>query len=420
MIIIKMRKQYCKYHNANLKITLDNFDKKIDDLDKKREKKTQYLTRKAEFANLLYLTGERYCASNFFATLFWKTKTEYNNIDSVIKCERKYIQCCISYENNDLVKANILARELIEQYRELMERDLYMSWNEADPMKNFLKMRLSDALFYKNMTTHDFDMKEAQESVQYYNEIIKHLHKIKEWDREIKAYFYNSQGYTLYHMSKHTSDEKRMKYLNQAQKKLEDAVINVTYKGRYKRNLGLIYQAKGQYKEARETYKKAFAKDPSDYKAYNTVAALDLKEFDKEAGIDNRNKTLLDKIVFKDEIRQKWQSVLDDDIKYCKSAERICFSFVDTHYNMAKAYLYKYICEGRANPDLLNLAKEQISIANNLDPDAPGTMFIRRNIYEADGKFEEAYKCVDEKLIKENDRNDKLRKRYKEKINKIS
>ena len=67
----------------------------------------------------------------------------------------------------------------------------------------------------------------------------------------------------------------------------------------------------------------------------------------------------------------------------------------------------------------MNLAKEQISIANNLDPDAPGTMFIRRNIYEADGKFEEAYKCVDEKLIKENDRNDKLRKRYKEKINKM-
>ena len=44
---------------------MDNFDKKIDDSDKKREKKTQYLTRKAEFANLLYLTGERYCASNF-------------------------------------------------------------------------------------------------------------------------------------------------------------------------------------------------------------------------------------------------------------------------------------------------------------------------------------------------------------------
>ena len=46
MIIIKMRKQYCKYHNANLKITLDNFDKKIDDLDKKREKKHNFLPEK--------------------------------------------------------------------------------------------------------------------------------------------------------------------------------------------------------------------------------------------------------------------------------------------------------------------------------------------------------------------------------------
>lgn len=405
-------------HSENLKATLDDFEKRIDDSDEKREKKTQYLTRKAEFANLLYLTGERYCASNFFATLFWKTKTEYSNIDSVIKCERKYVQCCISYEKNELVKANILARELVEQYRELMSEDPYMSWDEADPMKNFLKMRLSDTLFYKNMTTHNFDMREAQESIRYYNEIIKHLNKIIEWDREIKAYFYNSQGYTLYHMSRHALDSKREKYLNRAQKKLEDAVINIPYKGRYRRNLGLIYQAKGQYKEARKTYKEAFIKDPSDYKAYNTVAALDLKEFDKETGIDNRNKILLDKMVFKDEIKQRWQSIIDDDIKWCKSAERICFSFVDTHYNMAKAYLYKYICEERTNPVLLDLAKVQISIAENLNPDAPGTMFIKRNICEADGNFEEAYKCVDEKLIKENDRNDKLRGRYKEEMKK--
>ena len=85
---------------------------------------------------------------------------------------------------------------------------------------------------------------------------------------------------------------------------------------------------------------------------------------------------------------------------------------------MAKAYLYKYICEERTNPVLLDLAKVQISIAENLNPDAPGTMFIKRNICEADGNFEEAYKCVDEKLIKENDRNDKLRGRYKEEMKK--
>ena len=125
---------------------------------------------------------------------------------------------------------------------------------------------------------------------------------------------------------------------------------------------------------------------------------------------------MLDEIVFKDEIKQKWQSIIDQDISWCKTAEKLCFSFVDTHYNMAKAYLYKYICEERTDSRLLELANEQINIAEELNPDAPGTVFIRRNIYEAEGNFVKAYECVGENLIKRNDKNAKLRNRYEEKI----
>lgn len=166
-------------------------------------------------------------------------------------------------------------------------------------------------------------------------------------------------------------------------------------------------------------YKEAVEKDPLDYKAYNTVAALDLKEIDKAVAIDDRNEILLDELVFADEIKQKWQSVIEEDIRWCKIAEKLSFSFVDTHYNMAKAYLYKYIFEERTDSRLLELAKEQIGIAKGLNPDAPGTKFIQRNIYEADGNFKEAYECVGEDMIKkddENDKNAKLRKRYDEKM----
>ena len=382
---------------------------------KKKEKKLQHVTKKVEFVNLLYLTGQRYYASDFFANLFWNTKMEYSNIDSIIKYEKQYIYCCQYYENNQKTKANIIACDLVKYYQELMSEKPYTIWADDDPMKNFLKMRLSDVLFYKNMTTDKFDMEEAAASIEYYNEIIKHKSEIKSWDDEIKAYFYNSQGYTLYHMSKHTVDRKK-EYLDAALEKLKRAALDSPYKGRYKRNLGLIYQSKGKYNDARNTYIEALKMDPQDYKAYNTVTALDLKKFDEVTGIEDRTEILLDKIVFTDEIKQKWESIIDKDIRWCKVAEKISFSFVDTHYNMAKAYLYKYICEERTDSRLLDLAKEQIGIAEDLDSDAPGTIFIRRNIYEAEGNFAKAYKCVKNELIEENDKNDKLRKIYLERM----
>ena len=399
------------------KEVFENYEKRIDDSDEEREKKVQYLTTKTEFANLLYLTGERYYASDFFANLFWSTKVEYNNIDSIIKYEKKYIYCCRCYENNEKAKANMLACDLAERYWDLMCEQPYTIWAETDPMKNFLRMRLADILFYKNMTANAFNMEEAKTSVNYYEEIMDHPNEIKLWDDEIRAYFCNSQGYMLYQMSRHVSDrDKKEEYLDKALEKLDYAVSKAPYKGRYRRNLGLIYQSRDKYEEARETYIAAFKTDPLDYKAYNTVVALDLKAFDKDSGIDDRNEILLDEIVFKDEIKQKWQSIIDQDISWCKTAEKLCFSFVDTHYNMAKAYLYKYICEERTDSRLLELANEQINIAEELNPDAPGTVFIRRNIYEAEGNFVKAYECVGENLIKRNDKNAKLRNRYEEKI----
>lgn len=400
----------------NIRNTLKNYDKRIDDLDEERVKRLRYLTRKVEFINLLYLTGNRYYASDFFANLFWNTSAEYSNIDNIIKSERRYIQCCIYYENNEKKKTNRLACDLIIEYKKMMLEPPYTTCPINDPMKNFVRMRLSDSYFYKNMTMADineFNKREAEISIQYYQEIIENKSEIKAWDDEILAYFYNSQGYTRYHIYKHTlfeTTEDGIDYLKKTLNILEDAVSKAPYKGRYKRNLGLVYQALDDYNEARKNYKEASEDDPLDYKAYNAVVALDLKEFDKKYGISNRSETLLNKIVFTDKMQEECRKHIDEDIMFCQTAEKICFSFIDTHFNMAKAYLYKYLCEGRSDAELLRQAHEQIDIAEKLNPNVLGTLYVKRNIYEAEGNFEKAYEYAE--MIGSKGDNDTLIKIY--------
>lgn len=415
---------YNVVNKEDIEEALKEYDRRIIDLDKEREKRLQFFSKKTEFINLLYITGKRYCASNFFANLFWNTKEEYSNIDKVIKCERKYIQCCSFYENNERKKANKLARDLVDEYIDLKSEPPYTTSNESDPMKNFIRMRLSDALFYKNMTVDrgdEFDLKEVKKSIQYYQEIIENPSEIRKWDDEILAYFFNTQGYLMHQMCKHMSSEmekKHNKYENKALQKLEKAVLKAPYKGRYKRNLGLIYQNKNNYEKARETYKEAMQKDPLDYKAYNTIVALDLKKIDQETGIQGRKSTLLNEMDFSDDKTQKWLDKIKEDIALCRSAERIDFSFVDTHYNMAKAYLYRYLWEGKNNPDLLQEAHEQIKIAKSLDSQSLGALFIERNIYEAEGKLEDAFKCAESGLLGDKGDNKDLKEIYDERINK--
>ena len=413
---------YNVVNKEDVEKTLGEYDKRIIDLDKDREKRLQFFTKKAEFVNLLYLTGNQYCASEFFANLFWNTKEEYSNIDNVIKCERKYIQCCTYYENNRKEKANRLACELMDEYKELMSEPPYTTCSETDPMKNFLRMRLSDAIFYKNMTVpiEKLNLTEVEKSVRYYEDIINNPSEIRVWDDVVLAYFYNSQGYLIYNMGKHISNklcDKNRAYMDAAQKKLKEATRKAPFRGRYKRNLGLVYQFQDDKKTA-ETYKDAMKTDPLDCKAYNTVAALSLKKIDKDCGINDRveKNVLLDEMDFSGEAVQKYLKDIDDDIVWCRIAEKINFSQVDTHFNMAKAYLYKYLWEGRENSEFLKIAHEQIGIAERLSSDTAGTMYVKRNIYEAEGKFEEALECANNKLIIKSGDNPGLLKKYGERV----
>ena len=305
-----------------------------------------------------------------------------------------------------------------------MSKPPYTICAENDIMKNFVKMRMSDALFYKNMTVdnpNEFIMNEAEKSIQYYQEIIDHPSEINVWDEEILAYFYNSQGYTSYYMSRNVAagkSEVRDQYLNKALGKLKAAVENAPNKGRYRRNLGLVYQAQNDLDKAHKTYEEAVENDPLDCKAYNTVVALDLKDIDREFGINDRDEILLNEMTFNDE-NHKWKKMLDKDITLCRTAEKISFSLVDTHYNMAKAYLYKYLFEGKTNTGLLEQAHEQIDIAKGLNPKSIGALYTRRNIYEAEGNFQKAFECANEELIKERGDNPKLLARYGERLKKL-
>ena len=84
---------------------------------------------------------------------------------------------------------------------------------------------------------------------------------------------------------------------------------------------------------------------------------------------------------------------------------------------MAKAYLYKYLWE--KNSEFLKIAHEQIGIAERLSSDTVGTIYIKRNIYEAEGKFKEALKCAENELIAEGGDNKALKKKYNQRVRQL-
>ena len=379
---------------------IEEYNEEMLILEQKREEKMQFIFKKTVFINLLYMTGKRYYASEFFADLFWNTDKEYEKLDLIIEYEKEYIQCCRFYENSEKLNANRVAEDLIAKYKELGSKEPYTEYADTDPMKNFIRMRLSDVYFYKNMTCdkEQFNLQEMKESVELYETVIDNPSKIEFWDEKVDAYFCNSQGYTLRTMSKHEENEKKkLDYQNSALNKLSVAVSKQPNNGRYNRNLGLVYEDKGDLEKACERYKKAVQIDSFDYKAYNTVVSVELKRLEEEYGIKGRKEKLLNEIDFSNP--KDWIEKIDNDILQCQKAEKLMFTFVDTHYNMAKAYMYKYLLEGKVKKELLKAAHNQIDIALELDPKSAGALYTKRNIYEAEGNYAEAKNCAENEVI---------------------
>ena len=206
---------------------IEEYNEEMLILEQKREEKMQFIFKKTVFINLLYMTGKRYYVSEFFADLFWNTDKEYEKLDLIIEYEKEYIQCCRFYENSEKLNANRVAEDLIAKYKELGSKEPYTEYADTDPMKNFIRMRLSDVYFYKNMTCdkEQFNLQEMKESVELYETVIDNPSKIEFWDEKVDAYFCNSQGYTLRTMSKHEENEKKkLDYQNSALNKLSVAV----------------------------------------------------------------------------------------------------------------------------------------------------------------------------------------------------
>ena len=379
---------------------IEEYNEEMLILEQKREEKMQFIFKKTVFINLLYMTGKRYYVSEFFADLFWNTDKEYEKLDLIIEYEKEYIQCCRFYENSEKLNANRVAEDLIAKYKELGSKEPYTEYADTDPMKNFIRMRLSDVYFYKNMTCdkEQFNLQEMKESVELYETVIDNPSKIEFWDEKVDAYFCNSQGYTLRTMSKHEENEKKKRdYQNSALNKLSVAVSKQPNNGRYNRNLGLVYEDKGDLEKACERYKKAVQIDSFDYKSYNTVVSVELKRLEEEYGIKGRKEKLLNEIDFSNP--KDWIEKIDNDILQCQKAEKLMFTFVDTHYNMAKAYMYKYLLEGKVKKELLKAAHNQIDIALELDPKSAGALYTKRNIYEAEGNYAEAKNCAENEVI---------------------
>ena len=58
----------------------------------------------------------------------------------------------------------------------------------------------------------------------------------------------------------------------------------------------------------------------------------------------------------------------------------------------------------------------KLVLPKRLSSDTASTMYVKRNIYEAEGKFEEALECANNKLIIKSGDNPGLLKKYGERV----
>ena len=213
----------------------------VNDLEKAllRLDKLEVLFMRYCFMSELEKTKYIYEISGYLYDEFEWVKDENINYGILFEIEKNYALCYASYEKNLWERSREYAQDTILLINSVRNRK-----DNANILKKYLDIRLSDMYFYKNISLprsgdKSMDKKEIDKSIVLYGKILEEFENsdIDEEAKKIyKAYILNSQGYSQYMYYKDNDDEK----VKEAQDKLEQ-VVNLNGKGRYHRNLGLIY-----------------------------------------------------------------------------------------------------------------------------------------------------------------------------------
>lgn len=147
----------------------------------------------------------------------------------------------------------------------------------------------------------------------------------------------------------------------------------------------------------KEYYKKSIKQDVTDYKSYNTYAALTLSYYDNVYKIRERTSLLCD-MSFNNTPLSKNVSPIDlcnECIEYLEIAKNICPTDAQSYYNLGKAYLYKYLFNGKSLQEYWDKGLNYLKQAKILNSETSSYKYILRNLYEAKGDLENAKKIND-------------------------
>lgn len=377
---------------------VDNQKKALHNLEKSKEE-LQRIQKKNYFIDMLRYSAEKYYGSKFFMCLIDEKVNEFSDIDKLINLEKQYYECCNKYEKNNFEKVQEIVWELISGYSALKDK----CKTDDTIMKNFILMRYSDVLFYEYVSVErtsgihcDAQAKRFEESIEIYKEILENMKDLIQSDKEMEGYIYNTIGYSYHLLSKYYRDI-REKYIRKSIKYMSKAVADCKNNGRYQRNAGLPYEAIKKYRKAKKHYNAAIKCDQRDFKTYNTLMSIEMKIIERDFGIGRRQDILcnmkLDSIPM---------SIIDKVINLGEIALSLDYFFVDSHYNLAKGYMYKYLGEGKKDRAWIDKALGQVEKALELNPSSLGALFTERNIYEALGEIEKAL-MVAEKIGQKGD-----------------
>ena len=410
-------------------VSKEEIEKRMKEYDGYRKEIDQYMDEyrksmtKVYMTNQLYRTSDRYIASEFFMDQFEKSIDIFEG-KVLIAAERRYISCCNNYEYGRWSEARKMAEQLLVEYNNLYLK--YMDAGEVsldDAQKNFLLMRKADMLFYKNTSASHlpdgFSCEEMEESAALFAGVLENMAVKMKDNKALKGYFYNSMGYTPDLVRTHVEDQERRG--SAAEKSLEYMKKAVQYRpdnGRYHRNLGLAYEHAGRYDDAKKEYQEAVHCDKEDCKAYISLGALELKQIDQKLKLYERTEEgskrfLMD--ISGNELKE-YKKNIEQSILNSKIAMSMQFGFEDSHYNIAKAYMYQYLLSDKSEKQWFTQAKEELDIALSLNASSRGALFCLRNLYEAEGDIEKALEVSNMSAIKEVGDNPKMKKAYEEQI----
>lgn len=364
--------------NEDIKNKIDGINDNIE----QRFYKTKF------FDKLMKVTNLYESASYIHDEFEDNERANYKDLDRI---EEQYLKCSMAYEENKWEDTYECSKKGIFLLEDLNKKEKYY--------EKYYNIRKSDFLFYKNMAiTHNSDLgtfskDELLESISLYENVLQEIGNDSNTSLKFKGYLYNTIGYTYDILNVHSrSEEDKMKYSSLSEVNMNRAV-KCNEKGRYYRNLGLVYEHMGDLGKAKNTYRKAFREDPRDYKAYNNILSIILKELDKLYRVNERfdsNILMSELNTTMTEDKSSLHNELLEIDKYRGFAEVSNCWFEDIQFNICKMYMYFYIFSDYAENKYIECAIDYGKKAMFLNKGSNGAKFSLRNAYECYNKIEEA------------------------------